>query len=111
MADDEDSENVFANNTQRIAPMGNQLSCRCPEAWFIQADSQFASKGVTQNTTKYEFMLTALPYEVIMSVFDYVQNAATNNMYEVVKKFELRDTPSANSGEKILQTFSEYTEY
>uniref|UniRef100_A0A1A9UYC9 DUF7041 domain-containing protein n=1 Tax=Glossina austeni TaxID=7395 RepID=A0A1A9UYC9_GLOAU len=62
------------------------MSCRCFEAWFIRADRQFASKGVTQNSTKYEFMQTALPYEVIMSVFDHVQNAPTNNMYEELKK-------------------------
>ncbi|XP_073835814.1 uncharacterized protein [Musca autumnalis] len=57
----------------------------CPEAWFIHAEMQFATKGITLDKTKYEYVVTALPQEVIMSVLDVIRNSRNNNSYEDLK--------------------------
>ncbi|KAI9580194.1 hypothetical protein GQX74_000187 [Glossina fuscipes] len=52
------TDNIFTNNTQRnstnaeifASPIKEPLFW--PEVWSIQAESQFAPKGVTQNITK-----------------------------------------------------------
>ncbi|XP_061398050.1 uncharacterized protein LOC133333774 [Musca vetustissima] len=57
----------------------------CPEAWFIHVEMQFATKGIVVDKTKYEYVITALPQDVIMMVLDVIQNPAGNNRYEVLK--------------------------
>ncbi|XP_017494443.1 PREDICTED: uncharacterized protein LOC108382587 [Rhagoletis zephyria] len=50
-----------------------QFWSNCPEAWFVHAEMQFATKGISRDSTKYEFVITALPQEVIANVLDVIQ--------------------------------------
>lgn len=62
-----------------------QFWTNCPEAWFIHAEMHFATKGITQSRTKYEYIITALPQDVIMTVLDTIQNPNSTNPYEHLK--------------------------
>lgn len=57
----------------------------CPEAWFILAESQFNSKGIRQDDTKYEYVIQSLPLDIIMNVLDCIQNPPQENKYEALK--------------------------
>ncbi|XP_036319780.1 uncharacterized protein LOC118734170 [Rhagoletis pomonella] len=50
-----------------------QFWSNCPEARFVHAEMQFATKGISRDSTKYEFVITALPQEVIANVLDVIQ--------------------------------------
>uniref|UniRef100_A0A1B0GD19 DUF7041 domain-containing protein n=1 Tax=Glossina morsitans morsitans TaxID=37546 RepID=A0A1B0GD19_GLOMM len=54
----------------------------CPYTWFIQAEVESASKGVTQDATKYELILIALSQKIITSVIDLIRNPPATNKYE-----------------------------
>lgn len=45
-----------------------------PEAWFLQAEAQFNLKGISRDSTKYEYVVASLPQEVIMTVWDKIKN-------------------------------------
>lgn len=62
-----------------------QFWVNCPEAWFIHTEMQFATRGILQDKTKYEYVVTALPQEVIMTVIDVIQNPPNDDRYGNLK--------------------------
>uniref|UniRef100_A0A1B0A3Q8 DUF7041 domain-containing protein n=1 Tax=Glossina pallidipes TaxID=7398 RepID=A0A1B0A3Q8_GLOPL len=50
----------------------------CSETCFIQTEAQFASKGITQDTTKYEDILLVLPQKLITSTADFIRDPPAN---------------------------------
>ncbi|XP_017487053.1 PREDICTED: uncharacterized protein LOC108375436 [Rhagoletis zephyria] len=63
-----------------------QFWTSCPEAWFVHTEMQFNMKNITQDTTKYEHTITALPQEVIVTILDFIQNPPHNNKFSELKK-------------------------
>lgn len=63
-----------------------QFWTNCPEAWFLHAEMQFGTRGIVSDTTKFEYVVTALPQEIIMSVLDVVQNPPLEERYIKLKK-------------------------
>ncbi|XP_036347341.1 uncharacterized protein LOC118756699, partial [Rhagoletis pomonella] len=75
-----------------------QFWTSCPEAWFIHAEMQFSTKNITQETTKYEYTITALPQEVIITILDFIQNPPENNKFGALKQILIeRNSLSENA--------------
>lgn len=83
-----------------------QFWTNCPEAWFIHAEMQFASRGVTQDKTKYEYVVTALPQEVIMTVLDVIQNPSPGDRY-ICLKSTLIERHSMSENRKLDKILSD----
>lgn len=81
-----------------------QFWTNCPDAWFVHAEMQFATKGITTDQTKYEYIITALPQDVIVKVLDFIQNPTASERYINLKKILIeRHSLSENSKlDKIL---------
>lgn len=58
----------------------------CPQAWFISVESQFSTKNITADNTKYEYVISALPQESVIKVLDILQNPPITRKYETLKK-------------------------
>lgn len=57
----------------------------CPEAWFLTVESQFANRHINADTTKFNFVVAALPAEVSMTVLDVLRNPPKNDKYKHIK--------------------------
>ncbi|XP_037820416.1 uncharacterized protein LOC119609643 [Lucilia sericata] len=81
-----------------------QFWTNCPEAWFVHAEMQFATKGTTIDQTKYEYIITALPQDVIIKVLDIIQNPTTTDRYLNLKKGLIERHPLSETSklDKIL---------
>lgn len=78
----------------------------CPDAWFAHTEIQFQSKSITVDRTKYEYLVTALPQEVIVTVLDFIQNPPSTNLYEGLKK-TLLDRLSMSESKRLDKILSE----
>lgn len=81
-----------------------QFWTTCPDAWFVHAEMQFATKGITTDQTKYEYIITALPQEVIIKVLDIIQNPPVSGRYLNLKKIliERHSLSETSKLDKIL---------
>ncbi|XP_037825738.1 uncharacterized protein LOC119613772, partial [Lucilia sericata] len=79
-----------------------QFWTNCPEAWFIHAEMQFTNRRVT----KYEYIVTSLPQDVIVTVLDVFQNPPTGNRYDHLKKI-LIDRHSMIENRKLDKILSD----
>lgn len=50
-----------------------------PIHWFHQVESQFSTRGINTERTKYDYIISSLTQEIISSIFDVVQNIARTN--------------------------------
>ena len=66
----------------------------------------FATKGITQNKTKYEYIITALPQDVIMTVLDIIQNPNSTNPYDHLKNI-LIERHSISENKKLDKILSD----
>lgn len=46
---------------------------KMPSAWFIYCESQFATRKIIREKTKYNYIISSLTEDTIMSVFDIIQ--------------------------------------
>lgn len=81
-----------------------QFWTSCPEAWFIHSEMQFATRNIVTDRTKFEYVITALPQDVIMTVLDVIQNPSAGDQYGNLKRTLIeRHTISENRRlDKIL---------
>ena len=56
-----------------------------PRAWFAQVDSQFHTKNVTNDATKYHHLVSALDAKTVVRVLDLLENPPVNNKYDSLK--------------------------
>ncbi|XP_065356419.1 uncharacterized protein LOC135950819 [Calliphora vicina] len=78
----------------------------CPQAWFIQTEIQFNIKQITDDTTKYQHVIIALPQEVIIKILDVLQKPPTLNKYEFLKN-TLCERFSLSEEKRLEQLFSD----
>ena len=52
--------------------------------WFLQLESQFALRGISNQLTKFHHVVSALPENIAMDVIDIITNP-TNNPYDSIK--------------------------
>lgn len=81
-----------------------QFWTSCPDAWFVQVEMQFATKNISVDQTKYEYIITALPQEVIIKVLDVIQNPPVSDRYVNLKKvlIERHSLSESSRLDKIL---------
>lgn len=65
----------------KLPPFWNNL----PIQWFCSIESQFNTRGIRQEQTKYDYVVQSLPQEIVASVYDVMQTILDN-----------LDTPQAN---------------
>lgn len=60
-----------------------------PEVWFIQAEAQFASRGVTSDLTKFNDVVCALDQETAGRLIDFLRDPPENEKYGAIKNLLL----------------------
>ncbi|XP_070164545.1 uncharacterized protein [Polyergus mexicanus] len=75
-------ENAINKLAIKIPPFWNEE----PELWFAQLEGQFILSGITQDTTKYSYVLSQLESRQIREVKDIITHPPEANKYEVIKR-------------------------
>lgn len=57
-----------------------------PELWFAQLEGQFALEGITQDETKYSYVLAHIETKHAKETKDLVTSPPPDNRYEHIKK-------------------------
>lgn len=57
-----------------------------PETWFIQAEAEFTLSRITNDLSKYNYVVRALPQEVAESINDLLKQRPTVNAYKQIKE-------------------------
>lgn len=72
-----------------------------PQLWFAQADAQFSARNVTSQTTKYAYVVGALPADTAAEIRDILLNPPRDNPYDTLKTELIART--AMSSQRRLQ--------
>ncbi|XP_070155797.1 uncharacterized protein [Polyergus mexicanus] len=75
-------ENIINKLAIKIPPFWNEE----PELWFAQLEGQFVLSGITQDTTKYSYVLSQLDSRQIKEVKDIITQPPDANKYEAIKR-------------------------
>lgn len=85
-----DNKNV---NTQSTYHELHPIQLRLPQfwpnsvnTWFIQVEAQFSISRITNDQSKYNYLISALPLEVAESVTDILENPPETDLYSNLKK-------------------------
>ena len=65
------------NSTADVSALSVKLPAfwpKLPVEWFLQVEAVFATRGIRTQRTKYDYVLSVLPSEVITTVLDILQN-------------------------------------
>lgn len=54
--------------------------------WFVQAEAQFATRGITADETKYYHVVAALDQDTATRVLDLIQAPPASNKYQALKE-------------------------
>ncbi|GFX62346.1 uncharacterized protein TNCV_407411 [Trichonephila clavipes] len=76
-----------------------------PKLWFLQLEAQFTNSGISNDTTKYNIVITALDKNVLDLVGDILSNPPHHDKYEVLKNGllnRLTDTEVSRLKKKLL---------
>lgn len=57
-----------------------------PNIWFAQIEGQFVLGGISNDTTKFYHVITAVDTEILTQVSDIVQTPPVNNKYDTLKR-------------------------
>ncbi|XP_070152059.1 uncharacterized protein [Polyergus mexicanus] len=75
-------ENAVNKLAIKIPPFWNDE----PELWFAQLEGQFILSGITQDTTKYSYVLFQIDSRQIKEVKDIITHPPDANKYEAIKR-------------------------
>lgn len=70
----------------RVAVKVPPLWCERPDLWFMQIEAQFANSGITGDSTKFNTIVAAIEYNVLLQVTDAVLRPPENDKYENLKQ-------------------------
>lgn len=56
-----------------------------PRAWFIQAEAQFALRNITEDKTKYSYLVAALDQRTAERLLDVLEHAPEKDKYNKLK--------------------------
>ncbi|XP_044755001.1 uncharacterized protein LOC123313954 [Coccinella septempunctata] len=88
-----------AAQVSRVAVRMPEFVAADPELWFAMAEGSFLCSGVTQDRTKFGYIVGALPAKFAAEVKDIIMNPPTDGAYEKLK-MELVRRLSASQEEK-----------
>lgn len=57
-----------------------------PAAWFAAAEAEFEIAGITQERTRYSYLVSTLPKEILRKVMDLITKPAEDLPYTTLKK-------------------------
>lgn len=77
-----------------------------PKCWFAQAEAQFAIAGITQDDTKYGYVISMLDTRIVDEVEDIISNPPDKDKYKNLKT-ELISRLSTSKEYKVRQLLSE----
>lgn len=78
---------------------------RCPSAWFFSVENEFTLRRITKDDRKFQYVLAALPEDIVMSVLDIIQNPGTDNRYAHLKSM-LISRHSLSEEKRLAALFS-----
>lgn len=80
-----------------------------PAAWFLTVESQFNTRNITVEKTKYDHVLQSLPMEVAATIFDFISSSETSQTpYTDLKKILIsRNTMSESKRIEQLLSFEQ----
>ncbi|KAH7931661.1 hypothetical protein HPB49_026206 [Dermacentor silvarum] len=73
-----------------------------PEVWFAQVEAQFTLARITQDRTRYDYVVVHLDARYANEVRDILANPPTANFYELLKSELIRHL-SLSEGETVRQ--------
>ena len=86
----------LATQLQALNSQTNQVSTvsiklpeywiKSPEVWFARVESQFGTKDITQDQTKYDYVVSALEINTAEEVQAILINPITEDKYNTLKK-------------------------
>lgn len=56
-----------------------------PTLWFSQVESMFSTKGITQDKTKYDYIVSALDNKAALEIKPTIVKPPTEKMYDTIK--------------------------
>ena len=88
-----------------VAAVSLKLPTFWPErtaVWFVQAEAQFHTHGISKDETKFHYITAALDQDTVTHVLDLLQQPPAANKYEVLKKW-LLDSFSLMDAQCVVQ--------
>lgn len=106
-------ENNAQNNIEptqnNIAPISVRLPTFWPKSiatWFVLVEAQFATNRITSDSSKFNYVLAALPIEIADSIMDFLENLPEKELYKNLKE-TLINRNSISVETKIRQLISD----
>ena len=75
------SMHIFAARIAKLPPFWREE----PEIWFLQVESSFNLNGITQDSTKYEYLISHLDPSILFVLKDIVVNPPSTGRYAAMK--------------------------
>ena len=79
---DTQNQNFINRVTIKIPPFYK----RDPRVWFKQIESQFATSGITQSKTKFNYVFGALEPEILEQIINELEEPGDEDEYDLLKK-------------------------
>ena len=77
-----------------------------PDLWFAQVEAQFATRGITVEQTKYEYIVSALAPDTATTVRDLILTPPANTPYTTLKRELIKRTGGSNQ-QKLQKLLNE----
>lgn len=101
-------QNATSNNVERVSVKVPPFWKADPRLWFIQLEAQFDLASITTDSTRYNYVLSAIDTDILTQVTDFLINTPPNNKYIGIKN-RLISMYSETSEKKLKKLLSETT--